>query len=70
MAEFIVDYVMRLEEEKDGFDSGLRKILELLRDPDEKNDKRYPPQCKKRKLIREEDKKLKLWEALLIGVIF
>ena len=63
MAEFIVDYVMRIEEEKemDALDLWTKKnIRNYLGDPDEKNDKRYPPSMQKiRKLIREEDKKTK-----------
>ena len=63
MAELIVDYVMRLEEAKrmDALDLWTKKnIRNYLGDPDEKNDKRYPPSMQKiRKLIREEDKKTK-----------
>ena len=63
MPEFIVDYVMRIEEEKemDALDLWTKKnIRNYLGDPDEKNDKRYPPSMQKvRKLIREEDKKTK-----------
>ena len=63
MAEFIVDYVMRIEEEKemDVLDLWTKKnIRNYLGDPDAKNDKRYPPSMQKvRKLIREEDKKTK-----------
>ena len=63
MAEFIVDYVMRIEEEKEmnALDLWTKKnIRNYLGDPDEKNDKRYPPSMQKvRKLIREEDKKTK-----------
>ena len=74
MAEFIVDYVMRIEEEKEMYALDLwtkKNIRNYLGDPDAKNDKRYPPSMQKvRKLIREEDKKTKKWEALLIGVIF
>ena len=43
MAEFIVDYVMRIEEEKemDALDLWTKKnIRNYLGDPDEKNDKR------------------------------
>ena len=37
-----------------------KNIRNYLGDPDEKNDKRYPPSMQKvRKLIREEDKKTK-----------
>ena len=63
MAEFIVDYVMRLEEAKrmDALDLWTKKnIRNYLGDSDEKNDKRDPPSMQKiRKLIREEDKKTK-----------
>ena len=59
--ETIIDYVMRLEEEKemDALDLWTKKnIKNYLGDSDEKNDKRYPPSMQKiRKLIREEDKK-------------
>ena len=58
--ETIIDYVMRLEMEKE-FDLWTKKnIMNYTSDPDEKNDKRYPPSMQKiRKLIREEDKKTK-----------
>ena len=54
--ETIIDYVMRLEEEKemDALDLWTKKnIKNYLGDSDEKNDKKI------RKLIREEDKKTK-----------
>ena len=55
--ETIIDYVMRLEEEKemDALDLWTKKnIRNYLGDPDAKNDKRYPPSMQKvRKLIRE-----------------
>ena len=58
--ETIIDYVMRLEMEKE-FDLWTKKnIMNYTSDPDKKNDKRYPPSMQKiRKLIREEDKKTK-----------
>ena len=63
MRETIIDYVMRLEEEKsmDALDLWTKKnIRNYLGDSDEKNDKKYPPSMQKiRKLIREEDKKTK-----------
>ena len=63
MAEFIVDYVMRIEEEKemDALDLWTKKnIRNYLGDSDEKNDKRYPPSLQKaRKLLRVEDMKAK-----------
>ena len=63
MAEFIVDYVMRIEEEKemDALDLWTKKnIRNYLGDSDEKNDKRYPPSMQKaRKLLRVEDMKAK-----------
>ena len=61
--ETIIDYVMRLEEEKemDALDLWTKKnIKNYLGDSDEKNDKRYPPSMQKiRKLIREEDREAK-----------
>ena len=63
MAEFIVDYVMRIEEEKemDALDLWTKKnIRNYLGDPDAKNDKRYPPSMQKaRRLLRVEDMKAK-----------
>ena len=51
MAEFIVDYVMRLEMEKE-FDLWTKKnIINYTSDPDEKNDKRYPPSLQKARKI-------------------
>ena len=60
MAETIIDYVMRLEMEKE-FDLWTKKnIMNYTSDPDEKNDKRYPPSLQKaRKLLRVEDEKAK-----------
>ena len=48
--ETIIDYVMRLEEEKemDALDLWTKKnIKNYLGDSDEKNDKRYPPSMQK-----------------------
>ena len=68
MRETIIDYVMRLEEEKsmDALDLWTKKnIRNYLGDSDEENDKRYPPSMQKvRKLIREEDIKTKKKGAL------
>ena len=76
--ETIIDYVMRLEEEKsmDALDLWTKKnIKNYLGDSDEKNDKRYPPSLQKaRKLLREEDKKTKAmggvvdWSYLLTHI--
>ena len=70
--ETIIDYVFRKEKSMDALDLWTKKnIRNYLGDSDEKNDKRYPPSMQKiRKLIREEDKKPKKWEAKLIGIIF
>ena len=55
--ETIIDYVMRLEMEKE-FDLWTKKnIINYTSDPDEKNDKRYPPSMQKiRKLIQKNKK--------------
>ena len=63
MSELIINYVMRLEEAKrmDALDLWTKKnIRNYLGDPDEKNEKRYPPSMQKvRKLIRAEYVKTK-----------
>ena len=55
------------KKEMDALDLWTKKnIRNYLGDPDEKNDKRYPPSMQKvRKLIREEDKKTKKMGAVI-----